>query len=536
MRYPRNAALLALPMVAALVLAGCGGGGAGSGDDSVSFYNTEPENPLLPGDTNENGGSNVVDLMWTGLYSYNPDTGKPVPQMADSVQKTSPTTYDIKIKKGWKFHDGTEVKAKNFVDSWNYTAYAPNAMVDANYLHAIKGYEDVHPEDEKAKPKTDKMSGLQVKGDYEFAVTLSAPFSTFDKQLGYEAFFPMPDQFFKAPDKEKWADHPIGNGPMKFVERRPNTYIKMTRNDAYQGSNKVKFKNVESRIYSTAEAGYQDLVSGNLDFDDTLPPLALADGKYKQDLKGRNAQKNSMTFGYLGLPQYVPQYRDPNLRKALSLAIDREQIAKQIFHGTRTPADGWVPPVMDGAQPGACGELCKYDPAKAKEFLAKSGYKGEISISSNADGGNKEWIEAACGSITKTLGLKCRLDMQTSFGQFNQVVRAKKNPGAFRGTWVADYPTVENFLTQLYGTGGSANKFDYSNPAFDKKLAEAAAAPDSDTGNKLYSDAEKMLKNDMPVIPLFFYNVPYGWSDKLSKGSFSLFNKPYVPGFEPAKH
>lgn len=529
-------ALLAFPLAAALVLAGCGGGGgadAGAGKDTVSLYNTEPENPLIPGNTNESGGAKAVDLMWTGLYDYNPNDGSPVPEMADSVTKKSPTTYDIKIKKGWKFHDGTEVKAKNFVDAWNYNAYGPNAQVTGSYFEPIKGYTDVSSDDAKTKPKAKTMSGLKVVNDQEFTVTLARPFSPFKQMLGYGAFDPMPDVFFK--DPKGFEKHPIGNGAMKFVSYTPNTNIKLTRNDQYQGSNKIHFKNVELRTYTTAEAGYQDLTAGNLDFDDTLPPSALVDGKYKTDLPGKWAHKQVMTFGYIAAPQYVKQWKDPNLRKAISLAIDREGITKTIFNGTKAPADGWVPPMIKGAEPGACGDLCKFNPAKAKEYLAKTGYKGPVTITSNADGGNKEWIEAACNSITTTLGLKCTMDQKTSFGEFRKQSRAKQMPGLYRSTWLADYPTVENFLTQIYGTGGSANNSGYSNPAFDKALQKAGAAKDENEGSKLYSDAEKMLAKDMPDIPLWFYDVPYGWSDKLSKSNLSIFNKPYVPDFQPAK-
>jgi oligopeptide transport system substrate-binding protein len=489
-----------------LVLAACGGGsGSGSSGEvdtngTFTVYGTEPQNTLIPTNTNELGGSKAVDPMFSQLVAYRGDNGQPYDLMAESITTTDSKVYDIKIKQGWKFHDGTEVKAKNFVDAWNYGAYAPNGQINSSFFESIQGYEDVHPADENAKPATDKMSGLAVKGDYEFQVTLTAPFSVFATKIGYTAFAPLPDMFFA--DPKAFGSHPIGNGPMKFVSRTPNVDIKLTRFDDYKGQDKVKFKDLAIKIYASQETAYQDLLSNRLDFIETLPPSALAGGKYKADLKDNLVIGHLLGISTISLPYYVPGYDNLELRKAISMAIDRTQITKTVMNDTYVPADGYLSQGIEGYRPGVC-QFCKYDPAAAKAAFQNSGFKGKLTIASNADGGRKEPLVAACNSIKNVLGVECDFVPATDFGQWRSIVTGHKLTGMGRSDWSADYPSIENFLNPLYRTGASSNDSLYSNPAVDALLRQADATPDKDAAIKIYQQAEDLIAKDLPSIPVW---------------------------------
>ncbi|SDX79499.1 oligopeptide transport system substrate-binding protein [Amycolatopsis xylanica] len=495
-----------------LVLAACGGGGgktedkgqqAGgetNPDGAVSVYGTEPQNTFIPSNTTELGGSKVLNPVFSQLIEYRSDTGAPFNLVAESITTNDAKVYDIKLKKGWKFHDGTEVKAHNFVDAWNYGAYGPNGQLSGDFFAQIEGYEAVNPGKDK-QPTTDKMSGLKVLGDYEFQVTLSAPFSVFLSKIGYLAFAPLPDVFFK--DPKAFAEHPIGNGPMKFVSRQPKVNVKLTRNDDYQGEDKVHFKDLEVRIYSSLETAYQDLLSNKLDFMETLPPSATAGGKYKTDLKDRVVEGHLLGISTLGVPYYVPEYNNLDLRKAISLAINREQITKTVMNDTYAPADSWVSAGIEGYRPGTCGEFCKYDAAKAKEYLAKSGFKGKLTIQSNADGGRKEPLVAACNSIKNALGVECDFVPAAGFNQHRQIVTGKKLTGMSRSDWAADYPSIEDFLNPIYRTGAGSNDSGYSNPAVDEALKKADSTADKAEAIKLYQQVEDMIAKDLPQIPVW---------------------------------
>ncbi|WAL68657.1 ABC transporter substrate-binding protein [Amycolatopsis cynarae] len=490
-----------------LVLTACGGGAGSSGspgevdpNGTFTVYGTEPQNTLIPTNTNELGGSKAVDPMFSELVAYRGDNAQPYNQMAESITTTDSKVYDIKIKQGWKFHDGTEVKAKNFVDAWNYGAYAPNGQINSTFFENIQGYDDVHPADENAKPTADKMSGLVVKGDYEFQVTLKAPFSVFTTKIGYTAFAPLPDVFFK--DPKAFAAHPIGNGPMKFVSRTPNVDIRLTRFDDYQGQDKVKFKDLVVKIYASQETAYQDLLSNRVDFIETLPPSSLAGNKYKTDLKNNLVIGNLLAISAIAVPYYVPGYDNLDLRKAISMAIDRAQITKTVMNDTYVPADGYVSQGIAGYRPGVC-QFCKFDPAAAKTAFQRSGFKGKLTIASNADGGRKEPLVAACNSIKNVLGVECDFVPATDFGQWRSIVTGHKLTGMGRSDWSADYPSIEDYLNPIYRTGASSNDSTYSNPAVDNLLRQADSTADKDAAIRLYQQAEDLIAQDLPSIPVW---------------------------------
>lgn len=502
-------AWVALPAALAMTLTACGGGGGGSTSSgaedtngTVSIYGTEPESTLFPANTAEAGGGKVTDALFARLVGYKAEDGSTYNLMAESITSTDAKVYDIKLKPGWTFHDGTPVTAQSFVDAWNFAAYAPNAQKAGDFMSDIEGYKDVHPDAKDAKPTTDKMSGLQAVSDTELKVTLSAPSSVFQIKLGYQPFSPLPKAFFA--DQKAFEAKPIGNGPMKFVSRTPNSLIKLERFDEYKGEDKVHFKTLDIKIYSSQETAYQDLVAGKLDFMEALPPSAKVGEKYKADLGDQVLTANLLSQSTIALPYYVPMFKDNlKLRQAISMAINREQITKTVLAGSYVPSDGWVSPGIEGYEKGVCGEYCTYNKEKAKQLFQESGFTGKLTIQSNQDGGRKEPLEAACNSIKDALGVECEFVGATNFGAFRQIVTGKQLTGMSRSDWSADYPSIENFLNPLYRTTGGNNDTSYSNPAFDKLLAEADGISDKAAAIKKYQEAVKLMAKDLPSIPVW---------------------------------
>ncbi|MEV4759770.1 ABC transporter substrate-binding protein, partial [Micromonospora sp. NPDC049559] len=173
MRVSKRASAVALGAACALVAAGCSSGGdnSSSGDTNgaISIYGTQPEVGLVPANTTETGGGKLIDALWTGLVEYPNDGGAPKNALAESITTPDSKVYTIKIKQNTKFHDGTVVKAKNFVDAWNFDAYSPNGMQNASFFSDIAGFSDVNTSDpdgpdgpQKApEPKSKTMSGLK---------------------------------------------------------------------------------------------------------------------------------------------------------------------------------------------------------------------------------------------------------------------------------------------------------------------------------------------------------------------------------------
>ncbi len=176
-----------------------------------------------------------------------------------------------------------------------------------------------------------------------------------------------------------FGDKPVGNGPFKLDSWTKEQSIVLSKFADYAGEFGGKLDKVTFKIYQDADAAYNDVLANNLDITDAIPPSALIDDKYKTDLPDRNAQKEAGGITYVTdrADRRSTRLADPKIRQAISMAIDRETIIKQIFNGARVPATGWVSPVVDGYKAGQCGEFCTFDAAKAKALLDEAGgFKG----------------------------------------------------------------------------------------------------------------------------------------------------------------
>jgi oligopeptide transport system substrate-binding protein len=510
------------------------GGETGTAAGKVTIAGCEPQNPLVPTNTNETCGGDVVDAMFTGLISYDATDASAKNAIAESIETDDNKTYTIKIKADTKFHDGTPVTAKSFVDAWNYGAAGKNAQANSYFFDPIMGYAEAAGTDadgdgkftgkEDKAPTADKMTGLKVVDDTTFTVELAEASSSFPQRLGYTAFAPMPESFFS--DAKAWEKAPIGNGPFKLVKFESKQTIDLTAFEDYTLEDKPQVKDVSFKIYDDPEAAYADLVSNNIDVQATLPTSALQGEKYKEDLGDRVTNQAVGVFQSLTIPEYRPELKKPELRKAISMAIDRQTIIDNIFVGTRQPATGWVSPVVAGFKEGACGENCTFDPEKAKAALkAAGGFDETLTISYNADGGHKEWVDAACNSIKETLEIECQGKAYVDFATFLKDRGAKKIPGAYRTGWQMDYPAIENFLAPLYATGASANDSGYSNKEFDA-LIKKAATQDGDESLATYQQAEALLAEDMQVIPLWYGALTAGHSENVEQIRYTPFGTP----------
>ena len=529
MRVSRRAGAVAITVTVALVAAGCSSSDGGSdksttasnSDASITIYGGQPENGLIPANTTETNGGKVVDYMWTGLVSYPDDGGAPVNALADSITTTDSKVYTIKIKPNTKFHDGTVVKAENFVKAWNWDALATNNMSNASFFSDIQGFSDVNPSppagsDKAPAPKAKEMSGLKVIDDNTFQVTLNAPFSIFPTKLGYSAFMPLPDAFFTS-TPDAFGKHPIGNGPVKFVSWVDNQDIKLTRFDDYTLADKVKIKDVDVKLYDQDTAAYDDLVSGSLDFMPQIPTSALAGDKYKSDLGARAHSAPTPTTGIIAFPFYDKRFQNVHLRKAVSLAIDRQSITDKIFFGTRKPATSWSNPLTPGSSPNDC-TVCKYDPAQAKsELQAAGGFKGDMVFYYNADASHKDWMEAVANSVKNTLGISARAEGVPTFAVFRQQIDGHSMKGPYRAAWQQDYPDVEDWIGPLYVTGGSSNDGQFSNAQIDQLYKEGTSAASTDAAHAKFAQATQVIDQQVPSMPIYFYEEQWGTSQHLSK-------------------
>ena len=513
------------------------GGGEGGGDGSaiITVNGTEPQNKLLPANTNETGGGRIMDVLYEGLVRYD-ENGDPVNAVAESIETEDSQTYTITLKDDQTFSDGSPVTASSFVDAWNFGANISNAQLNSYFFEPIAGYEDVHPEPpadapEDAPPPTpaaETMSGLKVVDDTTFTVELSAPQSDFPIRLGYTAFMPLPEAAFEDPDA--FGEAPIGNGPyMMDGEWEHDVQIKTVVNPEYQGEETPQNGGITFKFYQDPQAAYQDLLADNLDVIDLLPDSAFA--TFEDDLGERAINQPAGIFQSFSFPLYNPTFQGPNankVRQAISMAINREQITETIFNGTRTPATDFSSPVVQGYSEDICGEVCTYDPEKAKALLEEAGGLpgNTMTIGYNADGGHKGWVDAVCNDIKNNLGIDCTGNSYPDFKSLRDPVTKKTMESAFRTGWQMDYPALSNFLGPIYGTGAGSNDAVYSNPEFDALLAQGDSAPSPEEGIEFYQQAEELLVRDLPAVPLWYSNSTGGYATTVDNVKFDVFSVP----------
>jgi oligopeptide transport system substrate-binding protein len=530
------AALIAVTLVTAV--SGCQSGGT---SDVVTVNGGEPQNPLIPTNTNETNGGRIVDRLFAGLMSYD-NNGTPALEVAESIDSTDNVNYRITLKPGWKFTDGSAVTARSFVDAWNYGALTTNGQLQQSFFSPIDGYDDVAPQDPGVKPSAQTMSGLKVVSDTEFTVKLKAPTIDFTTRLAFTPFYPLPEAAFK--DMAAFGQHPIGNGPYKLADGNAwqhNVKIDLVPNPGYKGNRAAKNKGLRFVFYANLDTAYSDLLAGNLDVLDTVPPSALP--TYRKDLGDRAVTGPVAVNQTLDTPLRLPHFsgEEGRLRRlALSAAINRQQICQQIFNDTRTPARDFTARSLPGYDPNIPGnDALNFEPARAKQLWAQadamSRWSGTYLIAYNADGGHQEWVDAVANSIKNTLGIDALGAPEPTFAQIRTQITDRSIHTAFRAGWQGDYPSLLEFLEPLFVTRAGSNDVDYSSPEFDRAVVQAEGATTIRDSYGLTNRAQEILLRDMPVVPLWDYVNAAGHSASVHDVTITWNGLPGYEGIVKAR-
>lgn len=527
MRRMRTPVALLAPLAVAMLtvasLVGCGGGVLSP--DLVVVNGGEPPNPLIPTGTNDSQGGRILDRLFAGLMSYDA-AGHPSPEVAQSIDTADNVDYRIILKPGWTFTDGSPVTAHSFVDAWNYGALSTNAQLQQSFFSPIQGFDAVAGLTRDGKPTATTMSGLRVVNDLEFAVRLKAPTIDFRLRLGHSAFYPLPEAAFR--DMNAFGQHPIGNGPYQLAEGpdgpawEHNVRIDLRPNPGYRGNRRPHNRGLRFEFYANLDTAYADLLSGNLDVLDTIPPSALP--VYERDLGDKVTSGAAAINQSLDTPLRLPHFggEEGRLRRlALSAAINRPQISRQIFVDTRSPARDFTARSLPGFDPNIAGsDALDFDPGRARQLWAQadaiSAWSGRYAIAYNADAGHQDWVDAVANGIKNVLGIDAVGAPQPTFAAFRTQITNRSIATAFRAGWQGDYPSMIEFLAPLFATGAGSNDVGYSSRQFDAALATAEAAPDLPQATVLANEAQRILFHDMPVVPLWNYISVVGWSSEVS--------------------
>lgn len=518
MNLSKPTRMTAVAAVFALGLTACGGGGGGepessgngggdpTGQPGGSYSATITEPTFLAPSSNcyESECSKVVNLIQEPLLNVDPESGEVVYDgLLESVESDDSTVWTIKIKPGLKFQNGEDVNAESFIRAWEYSSNPKNAQATAGFLSHIKG-----------SGKGKSLTGVKAVDDQTLEVTLNNAFSQFPQMMSYTpAFAPMAQECLD--DVKACNEEPIGTGPyMMDGAWKHDQSITVTKWPDYQGDTTAVADTIEFQMFTDGVAAWRDFQNGGVDIISPLDPTVYLEAKGQ--LGDKIIEEPTATLTYLGLPVNEPPFDNPQVRQAISMSIDRDQIIEQVLNGNAFASTDIVTPPIPGSRDDACN-YCTYDPEQAKQLLEDSGVDpaGQtIDYYFNADAGHDGWVEAAARQVQENLGFDYKLNSQ-EWAKYLTFLDGKKFTGPFRLGWSLDYPSPENYVRPIVGTNGDSNYTGYSNPELDKKLVEGDKAETLDEAISLYQEADDMALEDMPILPMWSGQSAVASSDQV---------------------
>lgn len=514
----------------ALALSACSAspGEAGVSGDAILTVGIQKPTSLIPGNSSGLFANTVVGALFDGLVDYDPDTGEVRNLVAKSIETDDQKVWRITIADGWTFHNGEAVDAESFARAWNAAVDPDNAWAQGDQFSNIEGYDAVAPAE--GEPTAETLSGVVVEDSSHLTVTLKAPNSQFPYLLGRPYYSPIPEEALT--DAEAFAQQPIGNGPYKLSEPwTGGDQIPTVAFDEYAGTAPAN-DGVTFRIYTGNDVAYTDYQAGAVDIV-TLNPADIPQAEAAApDLVRRMAVDDWRN--YLSLPTYLPGYDNADIRRALSMAIDRQAIIDSLLDGEAHVATDYDIPASVGYRDDACGADCEFDPEEAKRLWdAAGGIDGELAITSVTGTGREVWAEAIANQWSKTFGVDVKIKQVASENTWSGILGKEVQTPVALGA-PANYPSPLDTLGPSYSSHGSVNGSFYANPEFDSLLDAAAGAPALDEQLAQYAAAKDLLVRDTASILLWTYPSTFAVSERASSWVPDPFNKGQFAGVELA--
>jgi oligopeptide transport system substrate-binding protein len=522
--------VLALALVGTVfAVAACGGdeetattaaGGGEAVSGGILAYAETGGDPAFidPVNGQESAGIDVIQCVFDSLMAYDPLTNELLPAAAESWEANADASvWTFHLNKDDKFHNGRTVTAADFKYAWERICNPANESEISYHLAVVKGY------DEMQAGTATELAGVKALDDYTLEVTLSHPFGDFELVVAHPTLAPVPKEEVEK-DPKAFADMPIGNGPFKMAGPwQHDQLIQVVRNEDYYGQ-KAYLDGIDFKIFKDDQTAFLEFQAGNLDFT-RIPTgqLKATQAQYGTSDDGYTISpgKQVLTGSWLGTNYAVFNMnneflKNADLRRALSLAINRQAICDTVYEGSRAPAQDILPTAMPGYAEGSW-PYAKYDVELAKQYLEKAGYPNgeglpEFTIIYNTGVGHEK-VYALVQADWAAIGVKSKLE-GIEWAQFLDT----RDAGDFeisRAGWVADYPSPDNMLWSLLDSASDDNDGKYNNPAYDKLIDEARVIGDTAARVAKYQEANKIAGEDCPIAPTVNYaNMDVG-SDRM---------------------
>ena len=522
--------LATLALAGAMALSGCGGSKSASKNGKILTVEEGPDVETIDPALNQSAdGANYITMISDNLLRIDKD-GKIAPSMAEKYEVSDDgLTWTFHLRDGLKWSDGSDFTANDFVYSWQRMVDPEVAAPYAEtMLGMVEGYKDANGNTTTTPDRT-KLK-VEAPDDKTFVVHMSHPTPYFDRLATFAALSPVKKDVVEA-NPDGWSLDPktyVSTGPFKLTEWKQGSHILVTKNEYYWNKDAVKLDGIKCLLMQDQNAAFSAYESGDALMIKDYPVQEVTTIQKRPDYKS----SPKLGISYIDVNNDLDEFKDPKVREALSLALDRKYMADTITAGINSPATGFIPDGVvdwDGSAwaDNITDKSVYYDNdnfdanlAKAKELLKEAGHENgaglpTMSYTTNDAGFNKkvaEYLQQAW----KELGINVEVNIVEWKSFIPQ--RRSGNYQIARDGWVMDYNDPSNLLECAYSTNGN-NSSRYKNPEYDALLDKAANETDAKTRFGYFHQAEELLLKDAGVIPLMYQNETYLQKDNI-KDSF----------------
>ncbi|MDF1825538.1 MAG: peptide ABC transporter substrate-binding protein [Verrucomicrobiales bacterium] len=479
------------------------------------------------------GDANILRAIFEGLVAYHPeDDTLNEPGVAERWEANEDfSEWRFFLRDDARWSNGDPVTAHDFVYSYHRILHPDFAAPYSSMLYFLKNAEQFN----KGEIEDFSKVGVKAVNDFELVCTLESPTPFFPDVVKHTTWLPvhgptlekfgsMTDTFT---DWQKPGNH-VSNGAFRLTDWRINAYIKVRRNPHYWDAANVKLNGLNFYPIDNTFTEEKAFRGGLLHYTYVLPNNLIPRYIAKED-------PNLRTETYAGSYFYrcnvlEEPTNDVNFRRALAYSINQETIVKYVTQGGQQPAYGFTPPSEAGYDPP---NVIAYDPDKAREFLKKAGYEDgagvpEFTIILNTSDAHKSIAVAIQDMWKKTLGIeKVKIENQ-EWKVYQQTVIDRKYDVA-RAGWIGDYVDPTTFLG-IWRGGDSNNNTGWANADYDRLLRESSLLSDTQARYAKLSEAESILLDELPVLPIYWYTRVY-----LLHGDVKNWN-PLLLDNHPYKH
>jgi len=463
----------------------------------------------------------LIQQIFDGLVQFDKNLNV-VPALATSW-KVSPDglVYTFSLRQDAHFHNGRPVTANDFVYSFTRILDPREESSALSFFERLKGAAAYR------RGESVEVAGLRALDKYTLEITISEPFAPFLSVLAMISSKVVPRE-----EVERWGKdfgrQPVGTGSFRLESWEGNQIVLSANSEYYEG--RPYLDGVVYTIYAGAQRQkiLQDFLEGRLEEADVFGP--------DREEMARTAayqfvRKPSLSLQFYGMNCASPPLKDRRVRQALSWAIDKDEIIREVFKDQFIPAETILPPGMTGYTPE--NSSYGYDPERSRALLAEAGYgpsQQKLSLillsASKSNVAQKELAMVA--EDLAAVGVELQIKYETDWPTFEAIL----NSGRFqlyRYFWSADIPDPDNFLNVLCGSKSGYNFMRYNNPEMDLLLAQALVETDIIKRVRLYREAESTILEDAPLIPFMYWVFEAVFQPYVKGLEISSLGQPYIP-------